>query len=97
MKVLVTGAAGRVGAHVARIKAHTDLPIAVGFGVKTEEQVSALSRLADAVVVGSALVAAIAQSLDAGGKPTRNTKPQVLGLVERLASALRHPAEAAVL
>src|SRR6185437_11684648 len=57
----ITGTAapdiGAVGAHVARIKAHTDLPIAVGFGVKTEEQVSALSRLADAVVVGSALVA----------------------------------------
>jgi tryptophan synthase alpha chain len=97
----ITGTAapdiGAVGAHVGRIKAHTDLPIAVGFGVKTEEQVSALSRLADAVVVGSALVAAIAQSLDAEGKPTRNTKPQLLGLVERLASALRHKAEAAAL
>jgi tryptophan synthase alpha chain len=85
-----------VGAHVGRIKSHTDLPIAVGFGVKTEEQVSALARIADGVVVGSALVAAIAQSLDSGGKATRNTKPQVLGLVERLASALRHTAEAAV-
>ena len=86
-----------VGAHVGRIKAHTDLPIAVGFGVKTEEQVSALARLAEGVVVGSALVAAIAQSLDEQGKATRNTKPQVLGLVERLAPALRHKAEAAAL
>jgi len=95
----ITGTAapdiGAVGAHVGRIKAHTDLPIAVGFGVKTEEQVSALSRLAEGVVVGSALVAAIAQSLDAEGNATRNTKPQVLGLVERLAAALRHKAEAA--
>ena len=86
-----------VGAHVGRIKAHTDLPIAVGFGVKTEEQVSALARLAEGVVVGSALVAAIAQSLDEQGKATRNTKLQVLGLVERLAAALRHKAEAAAL
>ena len=86
-----------VGAHVGRIKAHTDLPIAVGFGVKTEEQVSALARLAEGVVVGSALVAAIAQSLDEQGKATRNTKPQVLGLVERLAAALRHKAKAAAL
>ena len=86
-----------VGAHLDRIKAHTDLPIAVGFGVKTEEQVSALARLAEGVVVGSALVAAIAQSLDEQGKATRNTKPQVLGLVERLASALRHKAKAAAL
>jgi tryptophan synthase alpha chain len=86
-----------VGAHVGRIKAHTDLPIAVGFGVKTEEQVSALARIAEGVVVGSALVGAIAQSLDEQGNATRNTKPQVLGLVERLAAALRHKAEAAAL
>jgi len=86
-----------VGAHVGRIKSHTDLPIAVGFGVKTEQQVRALAGIADGVVVGSAIVAAIAQSLDADGKPTRNTKPQVLGLVGRLASAVRHTAEAAAL
>jgi tryptophan synthase alpha chain len=86
-----------VKSHVVRIKAHTSLPIAVGFGVKTEQQVSALAGLAEGVVVGSALVGAIAQSLDKEGKATRTTEPQVLGLVERLASALRHPAEAAVL
>jgi len=86
-----------VGAHVGRIKSHTSLPIAVGFGVKTEAQVSALARLAEGVVVGSALVTSIAQSLDAEGKTTRNTKPQVLGLVERLAAVLRHKAEAAAL
>jgi tryptophan synthase alpha chain len=83
-----------VKGHVTRIKAHTDLPIAVGFGVKTEEQVSALAGVADGVVVGSALVNAIAQSLDKEGKATRTTEGQVLGLVERLAAALRHPAEA---
>ena len=86
-----------VKSHVGRIKAQTSLPIAVGFGVKTEQQVSALAGLAEGVVVGSALVSGIAQSLDKEGKATRTTEPQVLGLVERLASALRHPAEAAVL
>lgn len=86
-----------VGGHVARIKAQTNLPIAVGFGVKTESQVGAIARLAEGVVVGSALVSAIADSLDREGKATRATEPQVLSLVERLASALRHPAEAAVL
>jgi tryptophan synthase alpha chain len=86
-----------VKAHVGRIKAHTALPIAVGFGVKTEQQVGAMAELAEGVVVGSALVAAIANSLDNVGKATRATAPQVLGLVERLAAALRHPAEAAVL
>jgi tryptophan synthase alpha chain len=86
-----------VKGHVGRIKAHTSLPIAVGFGVKSEKQVSALAELAEGVVVGSAIVTAIAQSLDGAGKATRATEPQVLGLVERLAAALRHPAEAAVL
>ena len=62
-----------VTAHVGRIKAHTALPIAVGFGVKTKEQVSAIAELAEGVVVGSALVPAIAQSLDANGKATRAT------------------------
>ncbi|MGH6793452.1 MAG: tryptophan synthase subunit alpha [Methyloceanibacter sp.] len=84
-----------VKAHVGRIKAHTDLPIAVGFGVKTEAQVSAIGSLAEGVVVGSALVNAIAQSLDGEGKATGATKPQALDLVGRLASALRHPVEAA--
>jgi tryptophan synthase alpha chain len=83
--------------HVARIKAHTSLPIAVGFGVKSEAQVGEIARLAEGVVVGSAIVSAIAESLDREGNATRATEPQVLGLVERLASALRHPAEAAVL
>jgi len=56
----ITGTAapdiGAVRAHVGHIKAHTSLPIAVGFGVKTEAQVSALAGLAEGVVVGSALV-----------------------------------------
>jgi tryptophan synthase alpha chain len=84
-----------VKAHVGRIKTHTDLPIAVGFGVKTEAQVSAISSIAEGVVVGSALVNAIAQSLDGEGKATGATKPQVLDLVGRLVSALRQPADAA--
>ncbi len=86
-----------VAAHVGRIKTKTSLPVAVGFGVKSEEQVSAIARIADAVVVGSALVNAIAESLDGKGRATNATKGQVLGLVSRLAGALRHPAEAAAL
>jgi len=88
---------GAVKAHVGRIKAQTSLPVAVGFGVKTEAQVSAIASIADGVVVGSALVGAIAESLDGNGRATSATKPQVLGLVARLAAALHHPAEAAAL
>jgi tryptophan synthase alpha chain len=83
-----------VGTHVARIKANTDLPIAVGFGVKTEEQVRELASVAEGVVVGSALVSAIAASLDENGKATNETKPKLLGLVRRLSAALHHKAEA---
>jgi tryptophan synthase alpha chain len=84
-----------VKAHVGRIKAHTDLPIAVGFGVKTEAQVAAIGSIAEGVVVGSALVNAIAQSLDKEGKAGPATKTQVIEFVGRLASVLRQPAEAA--
>jgi tryptophan synthase alpha chain len=86
-----------VAAHVGRIKAKTELPIAVGFGVTTKEQVSAIAKLAEGVVVGSALVTAIAQSLDAEGKATPETGRKVLVLVEQLASTLRKPAAAAAL
>ena len=86
-----------VGAHVARIKAATKLPIAVGFGVKTREQVGAIAKVAEGVVVGSAIVSTIAQSLDAEGKATADTGPKVVSLVGELASALREPATAAAL
>ena len=86
-----------VRAHVARIKSATKLPVAVGFGVKTREQVGAIAKVAEGVVVGSAIVSTLAQSLDAQGKATRDTGPKVLALVGELASALREPAAAAAL
>ena len=73
---------------MARIKAATELPVAVGFGVKTTEQAARSPTVADGVVVGSALVSAIAESLDAEGKATPDTAPRVPGLVGELASAL---------
>jgi tryptophan synthase alpha chain len=97
----ITGTAApdlaNVAAHVSRIKAATNLPVAIGFGVKTKEQVSAIAKLAEGVVVGSALVNAVAQSLDGEGRATPETGAKVLALVEQLASALRAPAVAAAL
>jgi tryptophan synthase alpha chain len=78
-----------VHTHVNLIKKATTLPVAVGFGVKTGDQAKALAKGADAVVVGSALVSAIEQSLDAGGRATSKTVPSVLDLVQSLAGALR--------
>lgn len=76
---------------VSRIKAATTLPVAVGFGVKTGEQARALARGADGVVVGSALVTAIKQSLGGKGEATSKTVASVLELVKSIAQALRAP------
>jgi tryptophan synthase alpha chain len=89
----ITGAATPdptdVHAQVARIKKSTKLPVAVGFGVRTPEQVKAIAAGADAVVVGSALVTTIEKSLDSQGHATKNTVPDILDLVKSLAAALR--------
>jgi len=89
----ITGTAApdsaRVGAAVDRIKRHTDLPVAVGFGVKTPAQAAAIGRNADAVVVGSALVGAIEASLDAANRATPRTVEAVTELVGSLAQGVR--------
>jgi tryptophan synthase alpha chain len=82
--------AADVHAQVARIKKSTNLPVAVGFGVKTAEQARAIAKGADAVVVGSVLVTTIADSLDKAGKATGNTAKSVLDVVETLAKGLRN-------
>lgn len=81
--------AGLVGKAVARIKQHTDLPVAVGFGVRTPEQARAIAAGADAVVVGSALVEAVRTSLDGTGAATPQTADAVLSLVRDLSAAVR--------
>jgi tryptophan synthase alpha chain len=89
----ITGSAApdtaRVAESVARIKRHTHLPVAVGFGVRTAEQAEAIGANADGVVVGSAIVSAIAASLDPAGKATATTVPAVTRLVAALASGVR--------
>lgn len=78
-----------VQSQVARIKSSTPLPVVVGFGVKSPDQVRALSEGADGVVVGSALVRAIEDSLGANGQATDKTASAVLDLVKHLSTALR--------
>jgi tryptophan synthase alpha chain len=89
----ITGSAapdtGKVTAAVARIKRHTKLPVAVGFGVKTAEQARAIASGADGVVVGSALVAALRLSLDKNGKAGSGTVKAVTSLVSALADGVR--------
>ena len=76
---------------VARLKAKTDLPVAVGFGVRTPEQAGAIGQVADGVVVGSAIVDLIAAAAEEGRDPS----PNVRNLVNGLADALRTPQEVA--
>src|SRR6266567_1604878 len=89
----ITGAAApdatKVNAAVARIKRHTKLPVAVGFGVKTTEQARAIAEGADGVVVGSALVDVLRQSLDTSGKGGPGTIKAVTKLVSALAEGVR--------
>jgi len=89
----ITGSAlpdtDKVGAAVSRIKAHTDLPVCVGFGVKTKEHAQAIGASADGVVVGTALVNALAASLDGNDGATRDTVANVCDLVRSLASGVR--------
>ena len=89
----ITGSAkpdnSKVAAAVARIKRHTKLPIAVGFGVKTAEQARAIAESADAVVVGSALVDALRATLDDRDRATKDTVKAVTELVSSLAAGVR--------
>jgi tryptophan synthase alpha chain len=81
--------AAKVAEAVARIKRHTSLPVAVGFGVRTAKQAREISAGAEAVVVGSALVNAVSESLDKKGKATSRTVKAVTSLVAELASGVR--------
>jgi len=89
----ITGSAApdadKVHAAVTRIKRHTKLPVAVGFGVRTAKQARAIAEGAEGVVVGSALVDAIKESLDKKGKATAKTVKAVTSLVSELAKGVR--------
>jgi tryptophan synthase alpha chain len=90
----ITGAAtpdpGNVIGAVSRIKRHTNLPVAVGFGVRTAEQAGVIATGADGVVVGSALVSALKASLGPGDKATAKTVASVVNLVAELARGVRN-------
>ncbi len=94
--VSITGITGmaipdysHVGAAVQRIKKHTDLPVAVGFGVRTAANAASIAKYADAVVVGTALIDAIKSTLDLANHATLKTTQVVSSLVAELASGVR--------
>jgi tryptophan synthase alpha chain len=78
-----------VGDAVARIKRHTDLPVCVGFGIRTPDAARAIAERADGSVVGTALVDALRGSLDAEGRATAKTVNAVSELAAALAQGVR--------
>ena len=74
---------------VKNIKKYTELPIAVGFGIKTPEQAAIVSRAADAAVVGSAIVKVIEDNIDETGTPSDNLVDTVLEFVSSLSKGVR--------
>ena len=89
----ITGAASAnqnaVEAAVARLKSFTDLPIAVGFGINTPEQVREIGSVADASVVGSAIVRQIENNLDEDGRPKPGLVQAVLEFTKTLSQGVR--------
>jgi tryptophan synthase alpha chain len=83
-----------VGQAVARIKAHTDLPIVAGFGIKTADDAASMGRDADGVAVGTAICNAVLGSLD-NGKATAGTVGAVTTLVAGLAGGVKRAKAAA--
>lgn len=74
---------------VTALKRHTDLPVAIGFGIRTPEQAAIAATVADGAVVGTALVDTLAASLDAEGRAGPDTVARVLAQVRGLAQAIR--------
>jgi len=95
----ITGSASAdstaVGEAVARIKRHTNLPVCVGFGIRTPDAARAIAENANGAVVGTALVDALQASLDAEGRATPKTVGAVADLVAALAQGVRGAKQAA--
>ena len=94
--VSITGITGTASADesavrdaVARLRASTDLPIAVGFGIKTPEQAAATAKVADAAVVGTSIVVRLADGIDESGRPTAGLVDDVVSFVRTLAEGVR--------
>lgn len=83
-----SASASDIGGAVARLRRHTDLPVAVGFGIKTAEQAAEVAAVADAAVVGSALVNCLADNLNAKGAAEPGLVKAVLGMVSELAGGV---------
>jgi tryptophan synthase alpha chain len=90
------GAQGAVGAARKRFAAKSDLPVVVGFGIRTADAVAEIAAVADGAVVGSAIVDRIARNIGPGGSLSQDGIDDVLGFVAELASGVRRVRQSAV-
>jgi len=84
-----SASAEHLDAAIPRIRKVTDLPIAIGFGVRTPAQAAEASKIADAAVVASALIDTLAASLDSEGRAAPDSVTKVLDQVRGLAAGVR--------
>lgn len=95
----ITGSASadttQVSSAVARIKRHTQLPVCVGFGIRTPEAAAGIAQVANGAVIGSALIDALRATLDSNGRATAKTVPAVADLAAALAQGVRGAKQAA--
>ncbi len=84
-----TATVEQLAAAIPRIRKHSDLPVAVGFGVRTPEQAANVAKVADGAVVASALIDTLAANLDSAGRAKPDTVRKVLDQVRALADAMR--------
>lgn len=78
-----------VGARIAEMRQQTDLPLGVGFGIRTAAQAAEVARFADAAVVGSAIVDIIADGIDDDYRPEAGLSARVLDFVKDLSNGVR--------
>lgn len=83
--------AAAVAPQVQRVRAASGLPVAVGFGIRTAESAAAVAKVADAAVVGSALVDAVAAALEAGEDPAAAVRRTAGELAKAVRSSRREP------
>lgn len=95
--VSITGITGtqtpdvnEVSYNLEELKTFTDLPIVIGFGIRTPEQASSMAKIADGIVVGSAVVDLIKSTLDKNDKPTKQTKKQCLDFILKISKKIKH-------
>ena len=84
-----SAASDAVRAAVSRLKRHTELPVAVGFGIKTADQAAEVAAIADAAVVGSAVIERLKSGLDEEGRARPGMVADVLDFIGALAAGVR--------